>query len=88
MFGAMDIPKITTYLEYENNNIWSVKKFVYKDKEIRDKDKKNIEKVVDIFYNYYNHELNELVFNQAPCYLNTGKIIPINDIKKYFSEKY
>lgn len=85
-FGSLDIPKIDNYFYYETpHNIWSIKKIIYQDNILSKKDKNIINNIVDIFKNYHNHELNDIIFHQSPYYNYVGKNIPLQHLKLYFS---
>lgn len=78
MYGALNIPHIKQWYEGE---IWNFRKITYENK-IAKEDCCNIDKVVNVFSKYHNHELNDLVWNQI--YDDCEDIIEIDRLKEYF----
>lgn len=87
-FGASNIPLISTYLEYDKNNLWNAEIKTFDKNVILNKHRTMINNILDIFSNYSATDLLELTHNQSPwkeAYIpKERKEITVNSIKKYF----
>lgn len=85
-YGALSIPSSNTYLEYTPDVLWDVKRKTFDKNIIKKKHRKIIEMVVDIFENYSNAELTELILHQKPYVdaYNSNGIITLNSLFYYF----
>lgn len=87
-YGACNIPPITSYIYFDNQNIWNSRRVAYVDNSISLKDKKLIDSVVDKFSNYSANDLVALTHSQSPWidayvpYANNE--ITLRSIKEYF----
>lgn len=89
-FGAMNIPSISTYLEYDSNNMWNVKRKVFNENIILEEDRNKIRNVLNIFKDYSATSLVDLTHNQAPwknAYVpGMNNIITLDSIRRYFND--
>ena len=89
-FGASNIPSISTYLEYDRNNLWTARTKTFDRNIISRKDRTRIENVINIFSEYSATELVELTHNQSPWqeayHLGENREITIESIRRYFDE--
>ncbi len=88
-YGSGDIPKVDSYLLFDPDNIWEVKRIQYNDKIINEDDKKKIQIVVDEFSDFSATDLVTLTHNQFP-WKNAYKpyennIISDEVIRRYFN---
>lgn len=87
-FGCGNIPPIKSYIQINTKNVWDSKRIPYDDSGIEKKDKKQINKVVDLFSGYSATDLVALTHQQSPWinsyepYMNN--VITIEAIKEYF----
>jgi uncharacterized phage-associated protein len=65
-FNLSNIISQHTYLEYDEDNIWNVKRKKFDSSVISKEDKKLIEEVVDYFLEYSPPELCKIVLKQKP----------------------
>lgn len=65
-YGASNIPSITSYIEYNRNNIWDATRKNFTENIIRLEDREKIRTIVDTFANYTATDLVNLTHNQAP----------------------
>lgn len=89
-FGNTNIPRVTHYIEYNENNFWKSKVMQYHDDIICNGDKEIIEKLVDKFAKYSTTALVNITYHQTP-WMNAYKqghnhIISNEAIKNYFDE--
>ena len=66
MYGCADIPPITSYLVFDENDIWNIHRVKYDESVIKHKDQETINKIVDMFSNYTATDLVRLTCNQIP----------------------
>lgn len=87
-FGALNIPSISTYLEYDINNIWGVKRKTFDENIINEEDKKRIDSILKMFRDYSATSLVDLTHNQAPwrkAYVpGMNNVITLESIRRYF----
>lgn len=88
-FGALTIPASYNYLEYTPEILWDVERKIFNKNIIKKKHRKTIELVLNVFENYSNAELTELILHQEPYInaYNNNTIITIDSLKKYFNIK-
>ena len=65
-FGCGNIPPIKSYIQINTKNVWDSKRIPYDDSVIEKKDKKQINKVVDLFSGYSATDLVALTHQQSP----------------------
>lgn len=65
-FGSSDIPNVSRFLIIQKNEPWNIEKYNYEEGSIRNKDKKEINGVIDFFSDYSAADLVEVTHNQAP----------------------
>jgi len=88
-YGSGSIPPITSYLEFDLDDIWDVCRIDYDDSMISKNDKELINEVVDEFSGYTATDLVTLTHRQAPWknayepYMNNE--IKIDAIREYFN---
>lgn len=89
MYGALPIPYINTYIEYTPNILWDAERKIFNKNIIKKKHRKTIELVLNVFEDYSNFELAELILHQEPYIdaYNNNTIITIDSLKKYFNIK-
>ncbi len=89
-YGSGDIPTITSYINFDVDNIWEISRVDFNDDCICEDDKAIINGVVDKFSDYSATDLVTLTHNQAPwkdAYEpHKNKEITIDAIRRYFSE--
>lgn len=89
MYGCADIPPITSYLVFDENNIWNTRRVEFDESIIKRKDRKAINKVVDMFSEYTATDLVQLTINQLPWenVYETGmnNVITPDMLKEYYS---
>lgn len=89
-YGGGHIPSISSYIEMDSDNIWSVHRVKYNNNIISNADKKMINDVINQFAEYTATDLTSLSQNQAPWnniyepYTNNE--ITKESIKEYFSD--
>lgn len=88
-FGSGNIPTITSYIVFDDEDIWSAHSVEFDNETIPKCDRERINKVVDKFSSYSTTSLVSLTHNQRPwrdAYsgINNG-IISKESIKEYFS---
>ena len=88
-FGNTDIPKITHYVKYDDNNIWKSKIIEYNDDMISEYDKKIISNLVDEFAKYSTTSLVNITHQQSPWLdvyqYGRNNIITNEAIRSYFN---
>lgn len=88
-YGSSDIPTMTSYIEFDEENIWNSRRKLYGDHVIAEEDAKRINAVVDQFSRYSATDLVTLTHNQAPwenAYVpHRNNEITKEAIKEYFS---
>lgn len=88
-FGSTNIPKISSYIEYDENDFWASKVIEYDDKTINPQDKEIIRKLVDKFANYSTTALVNVTHRQSPWMeahaQGKGSVITIEAIRRYFN---
>ena len=88
-FGSTNIPKVTSYIEYDENNFWESKVIPYEDAVIEQNDKDIIKKLVDKFANYSTTTLVSITHRQSPWMdaYEQGKsnVITVEAIRRYFN---
>lgn len=87
-YGNSNIPEIKSYLTFLNKNMWEFERVKYSDSFISRKDKKLINKVVDLMSEYSAIDLLNITLNQKP-YKNAykkgkGTEITLDALKEYF----
>ncbi|MBQ9953124.1 MAG: DUF4065 domain-containing protein [Clostridia bacterium] len=89
-FGAVDIPSIHSYIQFDNSDFWNSKRVEFKDDVIQPKDKRIIDQIVDDFSKYSASTLVRVTHNQTPwkdAYKKgRGTIITKEAIRGYFIE--
>lgn len=65
-YGSGDIPVITSFIDFNNDDIWKTKRISYEDDMISDNDKQMISDVLDIFSEYSATDLVTLTHKQTP----------------------
>lgn len=89
-YGSGNIPRISAYVEINNENIWNSKVREYNSDIIKEDDKQLINMVIDGFADYTATDLVEITHNQSPWiesyvpYMN-NEITP-QMLKEYFDE--
>ena len=88
-FGSTNIPKVTTYIELDDNDFWQSKVVEYKDEVVKDSDKDLIRKLVDNFSKFSTTRLVQITHNQSP-WINAyrqgeNNVISIEAIRSYFN---
>ncbi len=88
-FGSGNIPTITSYIVFDDKDIWSAHSVEFDNESIPKCDQEKINKVVDKFSSYSTTSLVSLTHNQRPwkeAYsgLNNG-VISKESIKEYFA---
>lgn len=89
-YGGGHIPSISSYIEMDSDNIWSVHRVKYNNNIFSNADKKMINDVINQFAEYTATDLTSLSQNQAPWnniyepYTNNE--ITKESIKEYFSD--
>ena len=90
-YGSGDIPYITSYIQFDEEDIWNSARIDFSDNIISDDDKKLIDMVVDKFSEYSATDLVTLTHRQAPwkyAYVRgMNNAIKNESIKEYFSGK-
>ena len=88
-YGSGNIPEIIEYIEY-GDNFFDVKKVKYRENIIDDKDKEQINSVIDMFADYSATRLVEISHRQSPwkdAYVEgMNNIITKESIKEFFSK--
>lgn len=88
-FGSTNIPKVTSYIEYDANDFWESKVVTYDDAVIEQKDKTIIEKLVDKFANYSTTTLVNVTHRQSPWMdayeQGQSNVITVEAIRRYFN---
>jgi len=87
-FGSTNIPKITTYIEIDENDFWQSKVVEYSDEVLEDSDKELINKLVDNFSKFSTTRLVQITHNQSPwinAYQQLDKEITVEAIRSYFN---
>lgn len=87
-YGSCDIPTPSYYLEFKNDDIWSVEKRYYDDSVISPIDKKHINQIIDRVKDYAAVDLTEITQSQTPwrAALETeSRIITNQAILDYFN---
>ena len=89
-YGSGDIPTITSYFNFDEENIWNSERVEYKGTVIEEKDCLLIDQVVDKFADYAAADLVWLTHRQAPwkeAYTpKKNNEITIEAIRRYFNE--
>ena len=89
-YGSGDIPTITSYFNFDEENIWNSERVEYKGTVIEEKDCLLIDQVVDKFADYAAADLVWLTHRQAPwkeAYTpKKNNEITIEAIIMYFNE--
>lgn len=90
MYGGGNIPRIDSYLAFDEKNIWKTKRIAFDENCISKKDRKYIEEVLDKFANYSATDLVTITHNQDPwrdAYEpNMNNEITVDAIRKYFND--
>lgn len=89
MYGCADIPPITSYFVFDEDDIWNTRRVEFDESIIKRKDRKAINKVVDMFSEYTATDLVQLTINQLP-WKNVyepgmNNVITPDMLKKYYS---
>lgn len=88
-YGSGDIPTITSYFEFDRDNIWDSKRVEFYDDEISLSDKELIDRVVDKFSEYSATDLVTLTHKQSPwinAYVpHQNNEISLDSIREYFN---
>lgn len=89
MYGDLPIQYINTYIEYTPNILWDAERKTFNENIIKKKHRKTIDLILNIFSEYSNTYLTDLIINQKPYTeaYNGNKIITIDSIRKYFNIK-
>lgn len=90
-YGSGSIPTIESYFEFDDDEIWSVKRIGFDEDVIPKADKEIINEVVDRFSDFSTTALVNLTHNQRPwknAYSQSrNKEISKQSIKEYFESK-
>lgn len=90
-FGSCSIPPVTHYFVDDKNAFFGIRKVVFKDCTISDKDKSVIDDIVDYFVDYSAADLTDLTQKQKPwtdAYCrDCQNVIPASSIGSYFAER-
>lgn len=88
-FGSTNIPRVSTYIRFDEDNFWESKVVAYDENVIEDTDKALIRKLVDSFSKYSTTRLVQITHNQTPWIdaHDKGKNseITIDAIRGYFN---
>lgn len=88
-YGSGDIPTVESYFQFDEDDVWNIKRVVFDDSIIKDKDKILIDKVIDKFSDYSATDLVSLTHRQSPwidAYVpHQNNEIKIEEIRKYFN---
>ncbi len=88
-FGNTNIPRIMTYIEYDESNFWNSKVKAFNDDVIDERDKATIRRLVDKFVKYSTTSLVNITHRQAPwkdAYVpGRGNTITHEAIRSYFN---
>jgi len=88
-FGSTNIPKITTYIEIDEDDFWESKVVTYADNILSDTDKEIIRKLVDNFSKFSTTRLVQITHNQLPWIQayeqGQNNVISIDAIRSYFN---
>lgn len=91
LFGSSNISKITTFVEYDEDNFWEPKVKTFNDSEITSDDKETIKKIVDKLSNYSTTRLVSITHHQKPWIdayePGMNNEIETSAIKEYFSNE-
>lgn len=89
-YGSGDIPMITSYIEWNDENIWDSQRIDYDPSRISQKAKEIIDAIVDKFSEYSATDLVTITHNQAPwkkAYIpHMNNEITHESIRGYFDE--
>lgn len=88
-YGSGNIPTISTYIIFDNKDIWNTHRVEYHDDIIKREDKKLINSVVDRFADYSATDLVSLTQRQIPwitAIKKENKEITQDAICQYFNE--
>jgi len=88
-YGATNIPKIFTYVEYDPNNMWNAERKLYNSSNISTDDKHRINTVINEFANYSATYLVTLTHRQSPWQnayrKGSNRVISVDSIREYFA---
>ena len=88
-FGSTNIPRVTTYIEIDENDFWQSKVVKYSDDVIKDCDKELINKLVDNFAKFSTTRLVQITHNQSPWIdahrQGNNQEITVEAIRSYFN---
>ncbi len=89
-YGSSNIPMISSYLCFDQSDIWNTQRIRYDEKRIREPDKQLIQNVIHKFADYSATDLVTLTHNQAPwkdAYVpHMNNEITVEAIRNYFNE--
>lgn len=89
MYGCADIPPITSYFIFDEDDIWNTRRVEFDESIIKRKDRKAINKVVDMFSEYTATDLVQLTINQLPWENvyepGMNNVITPDMLKEYYS---
>ena len=90
-YGSSDIPILDSYVLFDENNIWNIKRIPYDKNIIDNNDKKLINEVIDMFAEYTATDLGSLTHNQSPWIeayrTHENNEISLSTIKEYFESE-
>lgn len=90
-YGAGNIPRISSYVDFDDQNIWNTRRIPYQKGILSQADRSLMRDVVDMFKDYSASDLVTLTHNQSP-WINAyrkhaNNEITIESIKQYFNDK-
>lgn len=92
MFGSLNIPTVTSYIDFNSEDIWKSGVIEYNENVILKKDREDIASVIEEFSDYSASYLVSLTHRQKPwrdAYNTLGQnsVIEPEAIRRYFSEQ-
>ena len=89
-FGSGDIPPLTSYINFDVDDVWNATRVEYNEDCIKEEDQRRIQSVIDLFAEYSATDLVALTHNQAPwreAYQpHKNNEITTDAIRRYFDE--
>ena len=90
-YRSSSIPTVTSYMSFDEEDMWNISMVPYDDNIIQSEDKEKINAVVDMFAKYSATDLVTLTHNQAPwrdAYVSrSNREITIESIRRYFNDE-
>ena len=91
-YGSSEIPFISSYINFQDNDIWNSRRIPFDETCIAEEDRRLIAAVIDQFSDYSSTDLVNLTHRQAPwseVYSPKSNCeITIDSIRRYFDEEY